>query len=147
MAIKGPRSGNNRRSEWTEVENVPYDGPVPSLPRFRTWQDKDGQKKVTLSPLTRRWWKEITKMPHCALWGPGEWMFAVSSALIADAFFQTSQTAAATELRNRERTMGTTPDARQRLKIRYVNAKPKLTLVEDAGDDDERDELQELYGV
>ena len=60
-------------------------------------------------------------MPHCALWGEEDWAFAIDTAYISAAF-HAGDIKAATELRQREKVMGTTLDARRDLRIRYVPA-------------------------
>lgn len=135
MAVAGRKpaaSGQARHrvkpsTEWTEVPNIPYAGDVPELPAERTIVTRDGQEQVPLQALTGQWWKSVTMMPHCVLWAPSDWMFALTTATVADAAF-CGVSSAATELRNREKVMGTTVEFRRDLRIRYVdavvNAKP-----------------------
>lgn len=61
-------------------------------------------------------------MPHCILWTPSDWSFALTTAMVADAAFS-GGVGAATELRNREKVLGTTVDFRRNLRIRYVEPK------------------------
>jgi hypothetical protein len=70
---------------------------------------------------TRRWWKAVSTMPHCALWAEADWQFAFDTAVIASAFHAGDLRLAA-ELRAREKILGTTADARRDLRIRYVSA-------------------------
>lgn len=60
-------------------------------------------------------------MPHCTLWSKSDWMFALGTAFIADMMFCGDRQAAG-ELRQREKIMGTTLDARRDLRIRYVES-------------------------
>ena len=105
---------NKPAFEWTEVPDVPFtDG--PRLP-FRTpngdrWPD-----------WTRKWWTAISRLPQCALWNEGDWQYAMDTAVVAATFHSTTSMAAAAELRNREKILGTTMDARRDLRIRYVPA-------------------------
>lgn len=46
------------------VEDIPYTGPVPKCPSSHV-----GIKK---------WWKEITKLPHLVLFGADEWQSLMS---------------------------------------------------------------------
>jgi hypothetical protein len=101
--------------EWTEVVNEPYTGPVPDL---------------DLLPGTARWWAALTTMPHCSLWTPSTWMFAVDTAVLHQAF-EGGETRLAAEIRIREKVLGTTLDALRDLRIRYV--KP-AEIVSSAGD-------------
>ena len=55
----------------------------------------------------------------CVLWAETDWCFALETALIADIFFRTPPRAEKA-LRDRERVMGATFEARRHLRIRYV---------------------------
>ena len=124
MALKGPKPGrpgvsNNRNRpvhDWTEVEDVPFEG-GPDLPEFRPdcrpWPD-----------ATRAKWDTWRRMPHAKLWGPADWSYAVDTALIAARFHDSGEARFATELRNRERVLGTTAEYRRDLRIRYVESRP-----------------------
>jgi hypothetical protein len=68
---------------------------------------------------TRRWWTTVCRQPHCVLWSASDWEFALGTALVA-ATFHSGDVRAAAELRQRERILGTTTDARRDLRIRYV---------------------------
>jgi len=59
-------------------------------------------------------------MPHCALWSESDWLFAVDSASTAALYHETGDMRASSELRQRERVLGVTADARRDLRIRYV---------------------------
>ncbi|KLI04515.1 MULTISPECIES: phage terminase small subunit [Mycolicibacterium] len=102
--------------DWTEVENVPFtDG--PKLPRTRV----NGQPWMK---RTKDKWAAWASMPHCSLWGPAEWDFALDSIELA-ALVHAGEPKYATELRNRERVLGTTADYLRDLRIRYVDPKPE----------------------
>jgi hypothetical protein len=58
-------------------------------------------------------------MPHCILWSPTDWGFALDTLQVHAAFAR-GDMARAQELRVREKQMGTTMDARRDLRIRYV---------------------------
>jgi hypothetical protein len=70
---------------------------------------------------TKRWWKAVSTMPHCALWAEADWQFAFDTAVIASAF-HAGDLRLAGELRAREKVLGTTADARRDLRIRYVSS-------------------------
>lgn len=70
---------------------------------------------------TKRWWKAVSQMPHCVNWSEPEWQFAFDTAQIVAAFHM-GDLRLAGEIRGRERLLGTTPDARRGLRIRYVDA-------------------------
>ena len=127
MPARGPapksadqRLRQNKPSEWVEVPNVPFAGNKPKLPARRTVMTAFGPKDVTIKTITRDWWNSISSMPHCILWTPSDWTFALVTAMVADAAF-TGGIGSATELRNREKILGTTVDFRKALRIRYVD--------------------------
>lgn len=101
---------------WVQVPDRPFTGRVPvRLPAKRLL---DGEWVPVLA-LTKGWWSVVRAMPHCRLWSASDWQFALATALVADLAFRGSNPAAA-ELRQRERVLGTTLDARRDLRIRYV---------------------------
>lgn len=102
--------------DWIEVEHAPFEG-APPLPG--RW-----------SASVMRWWHAVSRMPHCVLWDESDWQFAFDTARVAKAFYG-GKLGAAVELRQRERILGTTVDARRDLRIRYVDPHPA------AADDDE----------
>ncbi len=147
MAVAGrqPRPAEQKRNraqsqvDWVEVPDVPYTGDRPELPTTRTVVTRDGQEQVNLQPMTERWWEIVTTMPHCARWSASDWMFALSTAVVADAAF-CGVASAQTELRNREKVMGTTAEFRRALRIRYVEPPAaKQPPAEVANLDDYRD--------
>lgn len=73
----------------------------------------------TWPAATRRWWRAVSTMPHCATWHDSDWQYAIDSASVAAAFHSGDMRWAG-ELRARERVMGTTADARRDLRVRYV---------------------------
>lgn len=98
--------------EWVEVVRVPFeDG--PDLPESRS----DGRP---WPKRTRVKWDAWRSMPHAKLWGAAEWDYAVDSIELA-AKFHEGDAKQATELRNREKVLGTTLDYLRALRIRYVD--------------------------
>lgn len=93
--------------DWTDVVDVPYDGDRPSLPKGTPAE-------------TGRWWDAVSRMPHCVLWSPTDWQFALDTSRVHAAFVG-GDLARAAELRIRESHMGTTMDALRDLRIRYVD--------------------------
>lgn len=97
--------------DWVEVENVPYSG-GPGLPERRSdgrrWPDR-----------TKAKWDTWRSMPHCRLWAAAEWDFALDSIEYA-ALVHDGEPKWGTELRNREKVLGTTADFRRDLRIKYV---------------------------
>lgn len=124
MARPGPaqlsrRLGHSANADWTEVPNRPYEGASPDLPKL------PGRAKY--HPLVTTWWDMVRAMPHCVTWTPTDWQYAVETALLKHFFWVDAaagevKTTAATEIRRREDNMGTTEEARRKLRIRYVDA-------------------------
>lgn len=108
--------------EWTEVEKVPFEG-GPDLPEMRS----DGRR---WPERTRLKWDAWRAMPHCKLWGSAEWDFAFDSIELA-ALLHDGEPRHATELRNREKVLGTTGDYLRDLRIRYVD--PSESVASSAG--------------
>lgn len=130
MALRGAapktiKHGRTPSADWTEVADVPYTGPSPELPKL--------PNRARWNDLVVQWWGQVRTMPHCVLWRPTDWMFAVETAMQKHDYYADSErkTTAATEIRRREAQMGTTSEARRQLRIRYVPG-PEL--------DDELDE-------
>lgn len=125
MPVRGthPKPDGQKRNrvkpvyEWTEVVKVPYTGPVPVRPD-PTW-----------SLRTMKYWEVLTHMPHCILWEDSDWQTARDTADLAARLHKGDMRIAA-ELRQRERLLGTTFDARRDIRVRYVEP------VADSDDDD-----------
>lgn len=114
------------RHDWIEIEDVPYKGRPPvTLPKsLQSRITEDGDIiDIPVHKMTRAWWRRIKAMPHCVLWSESDWQFALETALVADAMFYGAPTRA-TELRQREKVLGTTVDSRRDLRIRYVDPQP-----------------------
>lgn len=134
MPVTGakPKPGEERRHrvppvhDWTEVENVPYEGEVPLLPQ-RWGLDKEEGIKVHLEwpARTRQWWRVVSSMPHCVLWTEADWHYALDTAEVHARFIEGSN---GTELRIREKLLGLTLDARRDLRIRYVEPRPESAV-------------------
>jgi hypothetical protein len=126
MALPGKKPNDravNRNApkiDWVLIDNVPYNGPTPELPESRTYINPKGEvQEVPIERRTREWWEAITKMPHCVLWQPSDWQFALDTAMVHASASHGSVTAMG-ELRQREKIMGTTVDSRRDLRIQYV---------------------------
>lgn len=111
---------NKPTHDWTNVLNVPYTGNKPELPLTRQIMVKNGEVEIVpIEDRTRQWWEAVSSMPHCVLWTDSDWMFALDTAMVHASSVYGSVTAAS-ELRQRERVLGVTMDARRDLRIRYV---------------------------
>lgn len=109
--------------DWTEVVDEPYRGPAPLLPpRYRTIEDDAANHSIRIKwpARTQKWWAIVSAMPHCVLWTDADWQFALDTAECHARFVEGGSGA---ELRQREKIIGTTADARRDLRIRYVPAR------------------------
>ena len=115
VAGRKPKPDGQKRNrvkpvhDWTEVPDTPYEGQHPDPP-----------EGVQLPAGAERWWSTLVRMPHCVLWADSDWTFALDTLLLAVAF-HSGDLKVATELRQREKVLGTTADARRDLRIRYVD--------------------------
>ncbi len=110
---------NKPTHEWITVDPSPYDGPRPELPETRQVMVKNGEVvEVPIEQRTIEWWEAVSTMPHCRLWSKSDWAFALDTAMVHASSVYGSVTASA-ELRQREKIIGTTLDARRDLRIRY----------------------------
>lgn len=128
-AQQARRLGHSPHAEWTDVPDRPFAGPSPDLPKL--------PNRARYHPLVATWWDMVRVMPHCVNWAPTDWQYAVETALLkhyfwTDASMGEVKTTAATEIRRREDNMGTTEEARRKLRIRYVEAFDD----DEAGDDE-----------
>ena len=125
MAVAGrepdPNAVNRNVStvEYTDVPDRPYTGRRPTLARTRKIVLDDEVIDKPLDKLTLGWWEVVSKMPHAALWTPADWLLAQSTAILFDVYVGGTHTVAA-ELRRREQELGTTVEARRKLRIRYT---------------------------
>lgn len=116
--------------DWTVVQDVPYNGPAPALPRDVKW-----------SAAAKRRWAVIRHMPHAALWGAGDWE-AVFDYL---RLFEARKGDPTAELRLRGNELGLTASARLALRIRYVKPDTGPEPVPVAGVA-RMDDYRSLYG-
>lgn len=151
MAHRGPESkamkhGRTPNADWTEVPDVPYPGPWPELPGL------PGGKRAKWNELALRWWDTIKVMPHCALWDDADWLYALETLYMKHFYFRDvandeGTTSAATEIRRREDYLGTTMEARRKLRIKYIDAEDEG--VQDAvgqGVEDDEDDAPKPAG-
>ncbi|WP_148083709.1 hypothetical protein [Micromonospora sp. Llam0] len=136
--------------DWVEVPNLPFDGDRPSLPvrmvrvqvddKPPAWETRRGSWPAA----TRRWWETVSTMPHCRLWTSSDWQYALDTAEVHARFAEGAT--GATEVRIREKALGTTVDARRDLRIRYVDPPPEVPQpAVDAGVV-QLDTYRDLYG-
>ena len=124
MGLRGQRpkppgqavTRNPRLHDWTAVEAVP-NTTGPRLPPRR----RNGEPWPA---WVRARWRVWSRMPHAALWQASGWDFALDTVeLLARAADGDAPIALLTEIRRRERALGTTWDARQTQRLRYVPPK------------------------
>ena len=134
MSVAGrkPKPEGERRNrhapthDWSEVPNIPYAGSVPKLAtRRRTDPDTGLSMPASWPAATKRWWETVSRMPHCKLWTESDWQFAMDTAEIHARFVEGAN---GTELRIREKLLGTTLDARRDLRVRYTEPKPEQSV-------------------
>lgn len=125
---KGIKLGFSQSADWTEVADLPFTGDCPDLPEL------PGSAKWL--PQVIQWYTTVRAMPHCVLWSPSDWLFAIETAYVRQAFWLEFcvgdvRSTMATELRRRDDQLGTTAEARRKLRIRYVDP----SLLGAAGDE------------
>ncbi len=126
--------------DWTEVPDRIYRGSHPELPESRQVSQRDGSVlELPYPEATAQWWSALCKMPHCVLWQESDWAFALDTALV-HAQAATGMISASAELRMREKSIGTTVDARRDLRIKYVEleSEPLRVTIADNVDDRRR---------
>ncbi|MBI3214732.1 MAG: hypothetical protein HYZ38_12970 [Mycobacterium sp.] len=97
---------------WIEVDPTPFDG--PNLPAHR----RDG---TPWPESARDTWEAWRTMPHARLWNRSDWGFALDTLELASrAFHDGAKVGLLTELRYREKVMGTTYAARMDMRLRYA---------------------------
>jgi hypothetical protein len=114
----GPTRHRNPVLEWTEVEDVPFEGPSPDLLPLI-----DAETGESLwHPQTLAWYEIVRHLPHAVLWREGEWHEIYLCALLLNRLVYGVNGVAA-ELRLRQKAIGLTADERRDLRIRYVAKK------------------------
>jgi hypothetical protein len=107
-----------REGDWHEREALrKLDHQITVSLRLLRLDGANHRPMVWPAP-TKRWWKALVAMPHCVLWDEPEWQFAADTAVLVAAF-HAGDLRLASEIRTREKLMGTTADARRDLRIRY----------------------------
>lgn len=142
MAVPGQKPKEDRSqvrhrmpvAEWTEVENVPFEG-APALPtREHQVSSADAGVLVGLGvsypESTVRWYETISTMPHAKLWTAGDWEFVFATAEVHARTMESWRGYTGPELRNREKLIGVFAEARRDLRIRYVEPKPAVDHAE-----------------
>lgn len=125
-------------ADWVEVENVPFlDGP-PLRDRATggiSVMAVGAENSEDWPQATKDWWRDISRMPHAALWTEGEWRYAMDTAEIHARTMEGWRGYTGPSLTQREKQMGITADFRRGLRIRYVEPKEKDQPAEGAGGD------------
>jgi hypothetical protein len=113
-------------TEWTEVVNLEHNG--PPLGDRPTAGVLAGERPLGVSgdvwpAATLDWWDDVRTMPHAALWTRADWRIARTAAEAHARFVEGWKgCASGSELRQREKQLGMTADARRDLRIKYVPA-------------------------
>ena len=118
MGIRGPNPKPNRRNrtplthDWIEVEDTPNTS-GPQLPARR----RNG-RKWPAHAVAR--WQAWCALPHTKLWQRSDWEFALDTLELVARANDGAAVSLLSEIRLREKAMGTTWDSRQGMRIRYV---------------------------
>jgi hypothetical protein len=118
----------NPVTDWTEVDDVPFDLAPPLRPRAAgglSVFETGAANSEEWPDATLGWWRAVSTMPHCKLWTSGDWQFAMDTAEVHARTMEAWKGYGGTELRQREAIMGTYLEARRKLRIRYVPPKDK----------------------
>ena len=122
------RTRHAQVSEWIDVDNVPFENPPPLRDRATggvSVMEVGAANSPDWPPATLEWWHDISRMPHCRLWGPSEWRYAMDTAEIHARTMEAWRGYTGASLLPREKQMGVTADFRRGLRIRYVEPKSK----------------------
>lgn len=126
MAGRGPAPKDPairvRHSKASDIQTVEVErAEQPKLPTFYTIR-ADGEKvRFSWPAATRQWWKMWAESPLAADFTALDWSELQVTARLHAAFWN-GDTKAASELRLRTAKFGATPEDRQRLKIKFVDA-------------------------
>ena len=136
MPVTGPKPREDREqvrhrnpvaegAEWLEVVDLPHDGPKlgarPESPGILS--DRPLGMPAGWPDATLEWWEAVRTMPHAARWSRAEWATAMTAAEAHARFVEGWKgCASGAEVRQREKLLGMTADARRDLRIRYVKA-------------------------
>ncbi len=141
MAIAGAKPKEDRSqirhrippaegTEWREVPNVEHDGPAlgPRPVDLATGAERPWHIPLDAGwpAATEDWWEAVRTMPHAKLWTRAEWRIARDAAEVHARFVEGWKgCSSGSELRQREKQLGMSHDARRDLRIRYVEPKAK----------------------
>lgn len=116
---------NPSRVESRKFVDVPFAGPWPlELPVLRTIITKNGQIEVPLQAATVRWFEEVKRLPHAAVWDEAMWGFVVDTAVNVVDSANCGIASAMVEQRQRESgEILKTAESRFKARVKYVPAK------------------------
>jgi hypothetical protein len=127
----------NPVADWDEYPDVPFDLAPPLRPRVTASSSVLDAGAFNASPTwpdaTLGWWRAVSQMPHAKMWTATDWQFAMDTAEVHARTMEAWKGYGGTELRQREQQMGTTFEARRKLRIRYVKPKAQTETVLPAG--------------
>jgi hypothetical protein len=135
MPVAGPKPKNDRSQivhrntpthEWTEVENVPFEG-APELRKRQTGgvsvMAVGAANSEDYPEATRGWWRAVSRMPHAKLWTDADWTLAMDGAEIHARTMEAWRGYTGGQLLAIAKQIGMTADYRRDLRIRYVEPK------------------------
>jgi len=116
---------NPSRVESREFVDEPFAGPWPlELPESRTIITRDGQISVDLQSATFRWFEEVKRLPHAAVWDEAMWGFVVDTAVNVVDSANCGIASAMVEMRQREAgEILKTSESRFKARVKYVPTK------------------------
>lgn len=111
------RDRHEKAALTLKVTDVPF-ASAPTLP------DRNPEDNAPWTRAARTYWEALSTMPHCVLWAPSDWAFAVQTVSVYERASAPGNEGlgAHRELRARDKMLGTTFDARRALRIEYVPA-------------------------
>lgn len=110
--------------DWTDVPNVPFEGAPPLRARATggvSVMQVGAANSETWPEATLGWWKDISRMPHAALWTAADWRMAMDSAEIHARVMEAWKGYTGQQLIAIAKQIGQTADHRRDLRIRYVD--------------------------
>jgi hypothetical protein len=115
--------GRQRVHEFTEIPNVPFEDAPPLRKRALggvSVMAVGAANSEDWPPATLEWWNDVSRMPHAKLWTPSDWRYVMDTAEVHARTMEGWKGYAGGELRQREKLLGMTMDARRDLRIKYV---------------------------
>lgn len=114
----------NPTYQFTEYPNVPNPNPPELRPRATggvSVMAVGAANDSDYPEATKGWWRAISRMPHTVDWTETDWEYAMDTAEVHARTMEAWRGYTGAELRQREKLLGNTMDARRDLRIKYVD--------------------------